>query len=105
MNTHPVTPGDRGSNMTDSEWLEALTKRAVEICDGHLTIMRFTGNWRVGFGTLNSDDYVSHRMAIAQMPAGKTFAEAAAIALERDFLIQRPTEDEVRALKERWLAF
>ena len=83
--------------MTDSEWLEALTKRAVEICDGHLTIIRFTGNWRVGFGTLDGVNHFSHRLAIDRMPAGKTFAEAASLALSRNYIVESPTDEEVTA--------
>lgn len=43
--------------------------------DGHVTIMRFTTNWRVGFDTPN-DLYAPN-----VMHSGKTFAEAAIKAL------------------------
>ncbi len=54
--------------------------RTAESFDGHLTIMKFTTNWRVGFGTPRYDcgdpDDISH------MPMGKTFEEAARAALD-----------------------
>lgn len=43
--------------------------------DGHVTIMRFTTNWRVGFDT--PDDLLAPNV----MHSGKTFAEAAIKAL------------------------
>ena len=42
---------------------------------GHFTVMKFTTNWRVGFGTPAS------RCDIDQMWEGKTFASAAQAAL------------------------
>jgi hypothetical protein len=44
--------------------------------DGHLTVMKFTTNWRVGFGT-PGDGYGQE----VEMSAGKTFADAARTAL------------------------
>jgi hypothetical protein len=89
---------------TDQQWLDDLTRRAVENHDGHLTIMRFTKNWRIGFGTLDGEEHLSHRMAIARMPSGKTFAEAAAKALSCDYVIETPTEDEVEAEYQQIMA-
>jgi hypothetical protein len=62
--------------MTDAEIFEKLIATANEISDGHLTILRFTTNWRVGFGT-HEDGYKD----IDYIPSGKTFAEAAMKAL------------------------
>jgi hypothetical protein len=59
----------------DIALFEQLTHRAQEEHDGHLTIMRFTTNWRVGFDTPQD------REAIDEMHVGKTFAEAATTAL------------------------
>jgi hypothetical protein len=42
---------------------------------GHLTIMRFTTNWRVGFGTPDGREDIQH------MCEGKTLREAAMAAL------------------------
>jgi hypothetical protein len=38
---------------TDFELLASLIERANKDHDGHLTIMKFTTNWRVGFLTPN----------------------------------------------------
>ena len=43
--------------------------------DGHPTVMKFTTNWRVSFGT------PSDRDSIAAMAAGSTFGNAAKNAL------------------------
>ena len=55
--------------------------------DGHLTIMKFTTNWRVDFGTLYD------RGDINAMPAGKTFHEAVANALA-DLILSESSEQE-----------
>jgi hypothetical protein len=60
---------------TDQEILTKLQAVALADYDGHLTIMRFTTNWRVGFFTPNS------REDVQQLAAGRTFAEAAEAAL------------------------
>lgn len=52
-----------------SEQLELLTAIADKYYDGHLTIMKFTTNWRIKFGTPNGRD------EIAEMVEGKTFEE------------------------------
>ncbi|MEC5323301.1 MULTISPECIES: hypothetical protein [unclassified Aurantimonas] len=53
--------------------------RLIEVAnrdfDGHLTILKFTTNWRVGFVT------PSEREIIEDMAVGDTFAEAASNAL------------------------
>ena len=55
--------------------------------DGHLTIMKFTNNWRVDFGTL------CDRGDINAMPAGKSFYEAVANALA-DLILSESSEDD-----------
>jgi hypothetical protein len=45
--------------------------------DGHLTIMKFTTNWRVGLVTVES------RYEIEALPGGTMFREAARAALEK----------------------
>jgi hypothetical protein len=55
--------------------LNELTAVADKDFDGHLTIMKFTDNWRVGFGTPHD------RRDIDAMAAGKSFEEAARTAL------------------------
>jgi len=52
--------------------LEEIGRRKT---GGHLTIMRFTTNWRVGFRTPND------REDIEAMPAGRSFVEAARLAV------------------------
>ena len=54
-----------------SQLLSLLTARADTNHDGHLTIMKFTTNWRVGFGT------VSDRDDIGKLAEGSTFEDAA----------------------------
>jgi hypothetical protein len=61
--------------LTDSILLAKLSRVAREQFDGHLTVMRFTPNWRIAFGESAS------RSDIDAMPLGKTFAEAATVAL------------------------
>jgi hypothetical protein len=56
--------------------LELLEEEAKKRAGGHFTVMRFTTNWRVGFGT------PSDREDIDQMHVGPTFEEAAWAALE-----------------------
>ncbi len=57
--------------------MQQLVARAKQVADGHLTIMKFTTNWRVGFGTVT--DYIE----ISELPVGSTFEEAAIIALRK----------------------
>lgn len=64
--------------MINAELLSRLIQIANEKFDGHFTILKFTGNWRVCFGTADTavlDGNVHH------MPVGKTFAEAAQAAI------------------------
>jgi hypothetical protein len=55
--------------------LAELVTVANKHFDGHFTIMKFSSNWRVGFGTPNS------RCDIDMMWEGNTLAEAASAAL------------------------
>jgi hypothetical protein len=61
--------------MTDQQWFDELVQLAKREHNGHLTIMRFTTNWREGFGTVNS------RCEVCALGEGKTFAEVAQQAL------------------------
>jgi hypothetical protein len=56
--------------------LEQLTQIATDIADGHFTVMKFTTNWRVMFGTPMG------RCDICDAFEGKTFEEAAMKAIE-----------------------
>ena len=50
--------------------LESLQTIADRYFDGHFTVMKFTTNWRVGFGTPNN------REGIRDMHDGKTLMDA-----------------------------
>lgn len=58
--------------------LEALLKIAGKLAEedfsGHLTIMKFTTNWRVGYGTPSDDGHT--RDFIGCLTEGKTLYEA-----------------------------
>ena len=59
----------------DFDLFRRLVETADKHFDGHLTVMKFTTNWRIGFVTPDDRD------GIADLAAGKTFAETAGIAL------------------------
>lgn len=61
--------------MSNNEWLAALAQIADQHYGGHFTVMKFTTNWRVGFGT------PATRCDIDRMWPGLTFADAAERAL------------------------
>lgn len=65
--------------MSDEEI--AVWERLVEVAnrdfDEHLTVLKFTTNWRVGFVTPPDRDHIE------EMAVGPTFAEAAYVALSR----------------------
>jgi hypothetical protein len=63
--------------LRDVYLLRRLVAKANAAADGHLTIMKFTTEWRVGFGT------PANREDIYRMPQGATFREAAEAALKR----------------------
>jgi hypothetical protein len=62
----------------DLPLLNRLTETAKDFGE-RFTVMKFTTNWRVGFGTPWTS-YSEEKDAI-EMVAGKTFAEAACLAL------------------------
>jgi hypothetical protein len=65
--------------------LEAI---ANEKFDGHLTIMKFATNWRVGFYIPTGRGYIDW------MPVGKTFEEAALAALANPSLPPPDVEEQ-----------
>jgi hypothetical protein len=75
--------------------MNELVAEAKKRRDGHLTILKFTTNWRVDFGTLDfgADDYFETYDLILNMPVGRTFEEAAANALAG----KRPPYRSIRA--------
>lgn len=75
--------------MTDGEAFAMLQRLAGVLSDGHFTVMKFTTNWRVVFG---SQSHALHAVAsegqgldeaIASLPVGTTLADAIWAALER----------------------
>lgn len=65
----------------DMELMARLVAKAEQDHDGHLTIMRFTTNWRVSFGTPFGLDPFFFRAETSEMAVGDTFAAAANKAL------------------------
>jgi len=74
--------------MKDIELFEELQRIANEKFDGHFTVMKFTTNWRVGFGTVNE------RSEIAALPSGETFAQAAIKAINNNASVYDDHEGE-----------
>jgi hypothetical protein len=75
--------------MTSQELFAELERIARKDYDGHFTIMRFTGNWRVGFGT------PADRYDIQALAAGSTFEEAVTRAL----VDPAATQDRIAAVR------
>lgn len=64
---------------TDADTIMArLVAVAEALFDGHLTILKFTSNWRVDFGTVDS-----RNGGCSTMPKGQTFVEAGQAALTK----------------------
>ena len=57
-------------------YLDLFKEIANDQFDGHYTIMKFTTNYRVAFGTLHANDYDELREVIQGMAEGKTLEEA-----------------------------
>jgi hypothetical protein len=64
---------------SDLKLLEQLVDHANRHHDGHITIFKFSTNWRVGFETPEGDMRQDNDLSL--LPVGKTFAEAARAAL------------------------
>ena len=77
---HPRSGLDRGNAEQQMALLYKLVDIAAEISDGHVTIMKFTTHWRVGFFTPGD------RFDIDGLCEGNTFEEAAERAIK-----ERPT--------------
>lgn len=61
----------------DAKMFMRLVAIADALSDGHMTIMKFSGNWRVAFHT------PADREDVENMAAGLTFYEAAEVAIDR----------------------
>lgn len=57
-------------------YLDMFKDIANKQFDGHYTVMKFTTNYRVAFGTIVAHDYDELRNAISEMAEGKTLDEA-----------------------------
>ena len=57
-------------------YLDLFKEIANEQFDGHYTVMKFTTNYRVAFGTIHANDYDELREVIQEMAEGKTLEEA-----------------------------
>ena len=57
-------------------YLALFKEIANEQFDGHYTVMKFTTNYRVAFGTIHANDYDELREVIQGMAEGKTLEEA-----------------------------
>jgi hypothetical protein len=64
-------------NEQEMELWKQLQEVANKKYDGHLTILKFTTNWRIGFFT------PAEREQIDEMAEGSSFAEAARNALSK----------------------
>jgi hypothetical protein len=73
-------------NDDDMDMMVHLLAVAKERYDGHLTIMRFTTNWRIDFYQPQDRDQIE------AMPCGATLAEAGAAALQAAGLREYPLE-------------
>jgi hypothetical protein len=69
-------------------WFDEAMEIANSEYDGHLTIMKFSTNWRVGFGTPSAFDYVEYRGMIQRMPVGITLEDACARAVKSRFVCE-----------------
>ena len=57
-------------------YLDLFKEIANEQFDGHYTVMKFTTNYRVAFGTIMANDYCELREVIQEMAEGKTLEGA-----------------------------
>jgi hypothetical protein len=58
----------------ENELMDRLQAIADQKFGGHLTILKFTTNWRICFGSPYEEDLWND---IQKMPVGRSFAEAA----------------------------
>jgi hypothetical protein len=68
--------------MTKAELMQTLEEIATAEFDGHFTVMKFTTNWRVCFGTAMEAYSYEPGDKDNEMCAGRTFEEAALRAIK-----------------------
>lgn len=66
-------------------YFEELENIANEHFDGHYTVMKFTTNYRVAFGTLMAVGYDDLRSQIGNMPEGETLEAACKACIESGY--------------------
>ena len=76
----PVRPREaHAPGITNGQLFEVMRRIADACFDGHMTIMKFTTNWRVRFGDqsylMTRLQYESTDAAIQAMPVGATLRE------------------------------
>jgi hypothetical protein len=91
MSTDQRNGATAAPDQNERALLEAAIALARLISDGHLTIMRFTTNWRVGFFTAD------HRAENSALSEGATLAEALCNAIKD----VTAAYQNLRALRER----
>ena len=65
-------------------YLDLFKEIANEQFDGHYTVMKFTTNYRVAFGTIHANNYSELREEIKRMAEGKTLESACKKCIERE---------------------
>lgn len=63
---------------------DLLKAYADKYYDGHYTVMKFTTNYRVAFGTIHANDYDELRGEISRMAVGKSLESACANCIKNE---------------------
>lgn len=63
---------------------DLLKTYADKYYGGHFTVMKFTTNYRVAFGTIHANNYSELREEIKRMAEGKTLESACKKCIERE---------------------
>lgn len=63
---------------------DLLKTYADKYYGGHFTVMKFTTNYRVAFGTIHANNYSELREEIKGMAEGKTLESACKKCIERE---------------------
>lgn len=63
---------------------DLLKTYADKYYGGHFTVMKFTTNYRVAFGTIHANNYSELRGEIKRMAEGKTLESACKKCIERE---------------------
>ena len=71
---------------------DLLKAYADKYYDGHFTVMKFTTNYRVAFGTISANDYDELREEISRMAEGKSL----------EFACYNAIQNEVSLYNKKW---